>query len=1110
MADKRVGGIFASAFAAGMLLAVAIVAPHAWEPAAGPYFGLDDQPPPAAGGPVRLGDGIEAAHAELSLRRRDRAEAPAETVPAATPTDAAGNRAGIAPDAATPIAPPPSTAALTPRAPAAAATEQPHDPRGSSASPPPAATPPAVGGLSLAAPPRIVPPVDVSPPITPAQSRITAGVPSGERLAIADTVGAAGARAMAAALPTPPAALPHAPPTDAKMPIASGPAAAAAGTAGRTAAPAPPESLKGLADRVQSSQPPATQPTASAAIIVPPAPDSPAQASPPQTAAESPARPLSRVPLSPASIPLAAQPGDPLAAAASPLVARANPEPQPVAVPASPQPIPPTRIAPPREAFSVAAVPPSAEPAPPADGPPPAGRWRSAEDREQVSPLPPPTNTRPGSLGAAPLPGEPWTDPDGVNWSDAIASVPALPAEHDRRRGWLGDRRPESRGQPAPLGSRLLDRFRQSDRRIASLPDAVPEPKPADTAPAAAGGWPRPAKLEQQLDLLAKTALAHEDRGVGDPVAVWANQARGCLRDVAQTTGPRDASADGCLVALGETVIAGMSLADTTADAGLASLTRRAALAVARRVGVWRAGTALFVSLKRPAEPLPSDDAAAAMTRQFHGRAVDEIGRLLEAIERFEVAGAAADARVVKGAITSISGFYPSAARGLSRAVEEHYLAPNVRIAAHQKLLDSLLPAATVDTGPFTDVVGGHEVRGTRTVERKTNVRLVPDDDEICLTLEVHGDIASRTVTEAGAVSVTARSASAFVVQKPISIGSRGLLFGDAKGVASNRSRLDAIQTSFDGVPVMGPLVRNMARNQHAETMPQMNREVIDKIISRACREVDSQAEPEFSRIAERVRERVWSPLERLGLEPRAVALETTATTATARLRLAGDSQLAAHTPRPRAPADTLLSVQLHESTANNAVERLGLAGRRFALEDLIRTVCGQLGIEPRIPEELPEGVTVAFAETQPLKVECRDGLVHVRVTLDAIESGRRDWYDVIANVAYKPVAKGPQVFLEREGPIQLAGPGHEGRMELALRTIFGKIFPKERPIPVLPEKIAANPRLTGVQATQAVTSDGWIALALEAAPAPAVAQPSTPPAPGARPADSRRRPMFR
>jgi hypothetical protein len=228
------------------------------------------------------------------------------------------------------------------------------------------------------------------------------------------------------------------------------------------------------------------------------------------------------------------------------------------------------------------------------------------------------------------------------------------------------------------------------------------------------------------------------------------------------------------------------------------------------------------------------------------------------------------------------------------------------------------------------------------------------------------------------------------------------------------------------------------------------------------------------------------------------------------RLRLAGDTQLAAHTPRPRAPSDAMLSLQLHESSVNNALDRLGLAGKRLTLEELIQLVCSQVGIEPRIPEELPEGVSVAFAKSQPLRVECRDGLVHVHVALDAIESGRRDWYDLVAHVAYRPVCSGQQVFLEREGPVQLGGPGREGRMELALRTIFGKIFPKERPVPVLPEKIVANPRLTDVQATQAVSSDGWLAVTLEERAAPAVAQPTAAPAPAARPADARRKSLFR
>jgi hypothetical protein len=639
---------------------------------------------------------------------------------------------------------------------------------------------------------------------------------------------------------------------------------------------------------------------------------------------------------------------------------------------------------------------------------------------------------------------------------------------------------------------------------VARLPDAAAGSAVSELAPPDIGEWPRPQRLQQQFDHLGE--LAGAAGRTAEPLVNWLDAARAAIVAVLETRGPRDAAADAHLVALGEHVISGMSLADTSADPGVAAHTRRAALAVARRVAVWRAAASLCAEIQRPQDAVGAADTAAAMTRQAVGRAVVEVARLLDAIERYESDPTTSDALVVRTSLGSIGGFYPSAAHALVRAVEDHYAAPNVRVAVHQQFMEKLMPGATVDTAPFQDVVMGREVRGTRRVERTTTLRLVPDDDEICFNLEVHGDIASRSTTESGPVSVTARSASAFTVRKPIKISSQGLLFGNAAGVASNRSHVDNIQTSFDAMPMMGSLVRSIAKNQQAEAMPEANREVIEKIVSRACREVDVQSEPQFAELAERVRERVWMPLVNLGLEPRAVALETSSTLATMRLRLAAATQLAAHTPRPRAPLDAMLSMQVHESSVNNVVDRLGIAGRRLELEELIRMVCAKVGAEPRIPDELPEGVAVDFAEVQPLRVECRDGLVHVRVKLDAIESGRRNWVDIVAHVAYRPVCNGPQVLLERDGPIRLSGPGHEGRMELALRTIFGKIFPKERPIALLPEKITANPRLTGVQAVQAVSSDGWLALSLQQV---TTAKPAEPPA-EQRAAEARRKIIFR
>jgi hypothetical protein len=1029
MSEKRAGGILASSFVAGLLLAAAIFSPRAWEPVPGPYFGLEDQ---TAAVPVTA-DGMEAAHAELSARAQSRTVTVAST-PASTP---------VATTSETPLVAPAETILAT--------DDRTSNPSlgASSAAEPAAETVAEVVAEVVAAPVVMAEPPAMQPAVQPAEQLAPPVVPPvdvtipPQRVAMADPASPAAMAALAATLPPAPAtpAVQAVQPEPRLQPshVAEAPPASPSPQPFQEAEP--PASLKAMMTRMQAAQPAIAQPAASV-----------------------------------------------------PSEQAVQPSQQPVPTPAPPQSW--------SQAFAAApAVIPVRPQALSTDHD--RSHDRSADGQPRTIAAP----TTAGPLGVPPLPGEPWTDPDGVNWSDVIAS----PSSHeaDRRRNWLGDWRNEPRNATSAVGGRLFDRLRGGDRRLAQAPAQEAGPSVGiDMAPPDISQWPQPVKLHQQLDHLATLSAA--GGAGGEPIGIWTNRTRTALQGVQDTRGPRDAAADASLIALGETVIAGMSLADTTIDAGLATHTRRTALAVARRVAVWRSTSALFASLDRNPKELSANDAAAAMTRQAAGRTVVEIARLLDGIERFEVAMTAADAMAVKTAIGSICGFYPTASRPVARAVEDHYLAPNVRIAVHQQFLEKLLPGASVDTSPFQDTVMGREVRGTRTVERTTMLRLVPDDDEICFNLEVHGDIASRAVTESGPVSVTARSASAFTVRKPITISSQGLLFGNASGAASNRSHVDTIQTSFDAVPVMGSLVRNMARNQQMESMPEANREVIDKIISRACREVDTQAEPQFAQMADRIRDRVWMPLVRLGLDPKAVAMQTTSSVATMRLRLAGDTQLAAHTPRPRAPSDAMLSLQIHESSANNAFDRLGIAGKRLTLEELIELVCSQIGVEPRIPEELPEGVAVAFAKTQPLRVECRDGLVHVHVALDAIESGRRDWYDLIAHVAYRPVCSGQQVFLEREGPVQLGGPGHEGRMELALRTIFGKIFPKERPIAVLPEKIAKNEKLADVHAVQAVSSDGWLAITLEQrkAPPPVIAAPPKPQQ--ARPAEARRKAVWR
>lgn len=607
----------------------------------------------------------------------------------------------------------------------------------------------------------------------------------------------------------------------------------------------------------------------------------------------------------------------------------------------------------------------------------------------------------------------------------------------------VGSREPVRR-EPEATGAPPLPRLATRIARSVETRDWLEEP------------WIEPIDLRDRITDHA-----------GDGNDEWAQAMLSGLDAAVATPGPADPVTRDAVDALAELADYGMQAADEDPDAARASQTRRTALAVSRRAELWDAAGEVCC------------EGGAVADGQGQGALAADVRSLLTAIERFEACPCVATASETRGQMDRLAVHKVAGIDKLSRAFRDHYLAPNVRIAATAAFADRLMPEPAVERGPVAETILGRAVRGNRVVKRSTRVVFVPDGNDVRLDLEVHGDVYSRTVTDAGPVSLNSNSTSTFTVRKPIKLCSQGLLVGDARAVASNRSKVAGMQTSFDNIPLMGSLVRTIARSQQESSMPEANREAARKVINQACRDVDAQSEPQLADLERRVVEKVWNPLVSLGLDPVAMALQTTDEMATVRLRLAGEGQLSGHTPRPRVPECAELSVQLHDTCLNNAFDRLEIAGRLFPLADLYQHVGDKLGIEVVIPDDLPDNVTIGFEEYEPIRVECADGLVHVTVRIDSIESGRRDWYDVEAGVSYRLVSQDPQVVLEREGPIRIGGEGHRGRFEIGLRTVFGKIFPKERPIPLLPERLAGDPRLADLDVCQAVVTDGWLAIAL-------------------------------
>jgi hypothetical protein len=292
------------------------------------------------------------------------------------------------------------------------------------------------------------------------------------------------------------------------------------------------------------------------------------------------------------------------------------------------------------------------------------------------------------------------------------------------------------------------------------------------------------------------------------------------------------------------------------------------------------------------------------------------------------------------------------------------------------------------------------------------------------------------------------------------------------------------VETNFDGIPLVGAMVRGMAISQHDEAAPQARREMESKMASRVRTEFDRELEARLAKIMAQADRDVIEPLRQLGLEPTALDLNTSDTRATLRIRLADEHQLGAHTPRPRAPGNSLISLQVHESMINNLLDSLDLAGREFTIDQLYAWLGKKLNRAALKPDDIPADVVVRFAATDPLRVRLVDGQLELAIQLAKLTHNRKRWRNFTVRARYQPDESSRAAQLVRSGAIWLEGESLQGRAEFVLRSILSKALSNDRPFHLVPPHLAQDQRLADLDIAQFVVEDGWIGLAYARDPA--------------------------
>lgn len=417
----------------------------------------------------------------------------------------------------------------------------------------------------------------------------------------------------------------------------------------------------------------------------------------------------------------------------------------------------------------------------------------------------------------------------------------------------------------------------------------------------------------------------------------------------------------------------------------------------------------------------------------------------------------------------------------LAANLDTHYRNANVRFSLSDELLQSLLPEIPTRNVPVRTTMLGSRVTGVSQINSDLHIQLIPSPSTWELILDANGKVATRSVGRRGPAAVSTSSVNPFSASTPISIKPTDIQLGNSSVNVGGRTRLRGVNTSYDGWPLIGSLVKNFAESEYFDKETLANRIGRNRIRTELSNEMEQSLRDKVDSATDRFSKTILGPLTDLQLEPKVVDMSTTASRLVARYRMAGDWQLAAMTPRPRALADNLFSVQIHQSAINNTLENLVPQDEVLPIDAVLRQSFDVMGLaEVELPEDLPEDAEIQFAKHRPITIEIEDGKVWITMRVIRLQRGKNfRLRNFIVRAAYLPQVDGLNASLVRDGHLSISGPGMSMRQRLPVRAIFNKVLSPNRPLPLTSAGLLANrmPEQSGI--TQFELRDGWIGISV-------------------------------
>jgi hypothetical protein len=425
----------------------------------------------------------------------------------------------------------------------------------------------------------------------------------------------------------------------------------------------------------------------------------------------------------------------------------------------------------------------------------------------------------------------------------------------------------------------------------------------------------------------------------------------------------------------------------------------------------------------------------------------------------------------------------------IADAIGTHYRNANIRLSISQDFINRLLPRDQVTSRPVQQKILGADTRGASQVQTNLNVELIPDPAAWHVRLKLNGDIHSSTRSSRSGATFYNTSQALVQSERDVRIDTHSLKIDGSPATVASSDSLRRFSTEWDQLPVLGDMIRYFAHQEFVQSKPVAKRITQRLIAQQTDDEFDRQLKTNLDGAREQFDKRWIGPLQSLELQPMVLDLHTTDSRLVARYRVAGSDQISAHTPRPIAPGDSLISLQLHQSAFNNWIAQAIETDRNWTIMELSQKIADILQVpHPEWSDETPTDVVIRFMRSSPMTIEFEDGRMWLTLKIESLEQpGRIHLKNFVIRTSYVPLIDGLQSSLVREGVISVDGHRLGARDRLPLRAIFTKVFSGRPALPMVSEALSEDPRAQGLAVSQLEMHDGWFAMAISEANSPHV-----------------------